>query len=105
MNLSYVERYFADFLSALESDEAMDKPGTNEKIVLPDNLFVIGTVNVDETTYMFSPKVLDRANVIEFKTIPVSRYMVAFQLLGLEKVLIKKKFENLFEDVKIYFLS
>ena len=30
---------------------------------------------------------------------------VAFQLLGLEKVLIKKKFENLFEDVKIYFLS
>jgi len=28
---------------------------------------VIGTVNVDETTYMFSPKVLDRANVIEFR--------------------------------------
>jgi hypothetical protein len=33
---------------------------------LPENLFIIGTVNVDETTYMFSPKVLDRANVIEF---------------------------------------
>lgn len=32
-------------------------------------------------------------------------FWVAFQLLGLEKVLIKKKFENLFEDVKIYFLS
>jgi hypothetical protein len=31
------------------------------------NLFIIGTVNVDETTYMFSPKVLDRANVIEFR--------------------------------------
>jgi len=30
-------------------------------------LFIIGTVNVDETTYMFSPKVLDRANVIEFR--------------------------------------
>jgi len=28
---------------------------------------VIGTVNVDETTYMFSPKVLDRANVIELR--------------------------------------
>ena len=27
----------------------------------------VGTINVDETTYMFSPKVLDRANVIEFK--------------------------------------
>ena len=34
---------------------------------LPLNLFIIGTVNVDETTYMFSPKVLDRANVIEFR--------------------------------------
>ena len=36
-------------------------------IKLPKNLFIIGTINVDETTYMFSPKVLDRANVIEFK--------------------------------------
>jgi hypothetical protein len=34
---------------------------------LPSNLFTIGTVNVDETTYMFSPKVLDRANTIEFR--------------------------------------
>lgn len=34
---------------------------------LPRNLFIVGTVNVDETTYMFSPKVLDRANVIEFR--------------------------------------
>lgn len=30
-------------------------------------MFLIGTINVDETTYMFSPKVLDRANVIEFR--------------------------------------
>src|SRR5690606_31513794 len=33
----------------------------------PQNLFIVGTVNIDETTYMFSPKVLDRANVIEFR--------------------------------------
>ena len=43
------------------------KPIVPETLDLPDNLFVIGTVNVDETTYMFSPKVLDRANVIEFR--------------------------------------
>jgi hypothetical protein len=36
-------------------------------INLPKNLFIIGTVNIDETTYMFSPKVLDRANTIEFR--------------------------------------
>lgn len=71
MNMSYVERYFADFLSAMESGEEIplwtgnkDVPAT---ITLPKNLFIIGTINVDETTYMFSPKVLDRANVIEFR--------------------------------------
>lgn len=75
MNLSYVERYFADFLSALESHQEIplwEKPDECDsevpaKITLPKNLFIIGTINVDETTYMFSPKVLDRANVIEFK--------------------------------------
>lgn len=73
MNLSHVERYFADFLSAMESGEEVllhagelwsDVPA---KLVLPKNLFIVGTVNIDETTYMFSPKVLDRANVIEFR--------------------------------------
>jgi 5-methylcytosine-specific restriction protein B len=77
MNLSHVERYFADFLSAIESGEEIPLYQGPErmagatvipnKLSLPKNLFVIGTVNVDETTYMFSPKVLDRANVIEFR--------------------------------------
>ena len=81
MNLSHVERYFADILSAIESGQEIALHSSAEslrssendtllvppKISLPKNLFVIGTVNVDETTYMFSPKVLDRANVIEFR--------------------------------------
>ncbi|MBQ8959348.1 MAG: hypothetical protein IJ057_13745 [Bacteroidales bacterium] len=71
MNLSVVERYFADFLSAMESGEKIKLWDGNEdvpaEIPLPKNVFIIGTINVDETTYMFSPKVLDRANVIEFK--------------------------------------
>jgi len=77
MNLSHVERYFADILSVIESEEtirlydgAERKANGNaipDSIELPKNLFIIGTVNVDETTYMFSPKVLDRANVIEFR--------------------------------------
>jgi hypothetical protein len=41
--------------------------GVPDRLRLPPNVFIIGTVNVDETTYMFSPKVLDRANVIEFR--------------------------------------
>lgn len=81
MNLSHVERYFADLLSAMESREEIPlydatrseqgipilRGDIPQRIALPQNLFVIGTVNVDETTYMFSPKVLDRANVIEFR--------------------------------------
>ena len=38
-------------------------------IGLPENLYVIGTVNMDETTHPFSRKVLDRANTIEFNEI------------------------------------
>jgi hypothetical protein len=81
MNLSHVERYFADFLSAMELEDKTgalklhgagkartrageDVPG---RIDYPENLLVIGTVNIDETTYMFSPKVLDRANVVEMQ--------------------------------------
>lgn len=87
MNLSHVERYFADLLSAIESGEAiplhegskrLDDRGkeVEARLKLPDNLFILGTVNVDETTYMFSPKVLDRANVIEFRVEP--HEMIAF---------------------------
>lgn len=75
MNLSHVERYFADFLSAIESKETIPLAHKKEGLELPNNLFIIGTVNVDETTYMFSPKVLDRANTIEFKTYSAKDYM------------------------------
>ena len=80
MNLAHVERYFADVLSGMESDQPclpnlkQEEDGCwripvngAEKIKLPNNVFVVGTVNVDETTYMFSPKVLDRANTFEFR--------------------------------------
>ena len=74
MNLSHVERYFADILSALESGEEITlyaggqaRGDVPHKLKWPQNMFLVGTVNVDETTYMFSPKVLDRANVIEFR--------------------------------------
>lgn len=74
MNLSHVERYFADFLSTMESNNYIplhkienEVNAIPRTIRLPKNLFIVGTVNIDETTYMFSPKVLDRANTIEFR--------------------------------------
>jgi hypothetical protein len=79
MNLAHVERYFADMLSGMESMQSFlpnlilqngtwrIHPSEEPKLPYPRNLFIVGTVNVDETTYMFSPKVLDRANTLEFR--------------------------------------
>ena len=69
MNLAHVERYFADFLSGVESREPIlpelelrngrwTSIGNSQRLPLPRNLFVAGTVNVDETTYLFFPKCL-----------------------------------------------
>jgi len=44
------------------------------RLLVPLNVYFSGTVNVDETTYMFSPKVLDRANTIEFNEVNLAEY-------------------------------
>jgi len=92
MNLAKVEQYFSDFLSIMESRTSYDHEGEmlqlhSAKIVqtpdgltipqqihIPPNVYFTGTVNVDESTYMFSPKVLDRANVIEFNDVNLDSY-------------------------------
>lgn len=95
MNLAKVEYYFSDFLSVMES-RTTDKPDGEPlqlhdngedteaedgltpripcRLSIPSNVFFAGTVNVDETTYMFSPKVLDRTNVIEFNEVDLPGY-------------------------------
>lgn len=78
MNLSRVEYYFSDLLSMMESGESIDVDkgnGKSEKLRFADNLVVIGTVNMDETTNTLSPKVLDRANVISFPNADVNGYL------------------------------
>jgi 5-methylcytosine-specific restriction endonuclease McrBC GTP-binding regulatory subunit McrB len=81
MNLAHVEYYFADFLSVLESgrNEGWTKESLRLERIgnlpLPPNLYIIGTVNIDETTYMFSPKVLDRAFTLEFREVDFSDYL------------------------------
>lgn len=67
LNLSPIERYGADLLSGMESGEPLRLGGTPPLTLdWPRNLFLIGTVNVDETTHPLSPKVLDRAFVLTF---------------------------------------
>jgi len=94
MNLSHVEMYFSKFLSVMETSKDtapepvlgledlqllyksdLTDPVQSSYILhaiesgglyLGNNVFFIGTVNMDETTYMFSPKVLDRSFVIQY---------------------------------------
>ncbi|MFY9394282.1 MAG: DUF3578 domain-containing protein [Halanaerobiales bacterium] len=94
MNLARVEYYFSDFLSKMETrrrkgveivtDKLLDSDtfeyeDDREKygdIIIPENLYIVGTVNMDETTHPFSKKVLDRANTIEFNEV----YLANFKL-------------------------
>ena len=86
MNLARVEYYLSDILSVIETRDfdstgrivstplitdtyfgtAANAARRYGNVLLPENLYIIGTVNMDETTFPFSRKVLDRANTIEF---------------------------------------
>jgi len=88
MNVARVEHYFAEVLSHIEERRANDSGrvlsepllghlasgGGDEwrDVRLPDNLCLVGAVNMDESTHGFSKKVLDRAFVIEFSDIDLS---------------------------------
>lgn len=90
MNLARVEHYFSDFLSVIETREKDGQKIKTDSIIKeesikdalnanmyknlqwPQNLYLIGTVNMDETTHTFSRKVLDRANSIEMNEVDLS---------------------------------
>lgn len=87
MNLARVEHYFSQFLSILEKPVGKDRElriysdtlkglyNAQEypsKIKIGSNVIFIGTVNIDESTYHFSDKVLDRSNVIQLKILDYS---------------------------------
>lgn len=64
--------------SSPEANAAQALVDSGAGLRLPRNVHIIGTVNVDETTYMFSPKVLDRAHVIELESTRPSGYLGGF---------------------------
>lgn len=80
MNLARVEYYLSDYLSAIESrqpirlhseDHIADVP---QELQIPHNLYVIGTINVDETTHSISDKVLDRAFVMTLSDVDLDQF-------------------------------
>lgn len=49
----------------IDEDAGAKNTLLTEGLTLPENVFVIGTVNMDDTTHQFSRKVIDRAMTIE----------------------------------------
>lgn len=83
-NAPIIDRQSLAVISELLDLENKDLPEANsarllvehdQPLKLPPNLFYVGTVNIDETTYMFSPKVLDRAHVLEVRALSPSKYV------------------------------
>ncbi|MGY4232928.1 5-methylcytosine-specific restriction protein B [Bradyrhizobium sp. USDA 4449] len=87
MNLARVEYYLSDILSAIETGEALQlhssgvplegSTGTSvpAELPVPQNIYLIGTINIDETTNPVSDKVLDRAIVIDMSTVDVPGFI------------------------------
>lgn len=63
------EEWYFNLTASLTSDEDIRKQFNEEGISIPQNLIVVGTVNMDETTFSFSRKVLDRAMTIEMNEV------------------------------------
>lgn len=110
MNLARVEYYMSDILSAIETrryesgmiitDPVVSSanygndphaPGRYGKVILPGNLYIVGTVNMDETTFPFSKKVLDRANTIEFSYVDLLS-MPSFSTATADKITVTNEF-------------
>lgn len=89
MNLARVEYYLSDVLSAIETGGALQLhsnsvplEGTTgstvrAEIPLPSNLYIIGTINIDETTNPVSDKVLDRATVIDMSAVDAPGFLAS----------------------------
>jgi hypothetical protein len=92
MNLARVEYYFSDILSAIETEESLQlhssgvplegTTGTSipPELPLPRNLYIVGTINIDETTQSVSDKVLDRASVIEMSDIDLAGFLAQLEV-------------------------
>lgn len=63
------EDWYRVLTSELTNEDNVRNRFLEEGICIPQNLIVVGTVNMDETTFSFSRKVLDRAMTIEMNEV------------------------------------
>lgn len=63
------QSWYWNLCTELTNDEKLRAQFRDKGISIPQNLIVVGTVNMDETTFSFSRKVLDRAMTIEMNDV------------------------------------
>ena len=61
----YLKLFGIDTESDIDETVGKRTDLTTDGLILPDNVVIIGTVNMDDTTHQFSRKVIDRAMTIE----------------------------------------
>ena len=66
------EDWYRVLTSELTDDDEIRNRFLEDGICIPQNLIVVGTVNMDETTFSFSRKVLDRAMTIEMNEVDLT---------------------------------
>ena len=66
------EDWYRVLTSELTDDDDLRSRFLEDGICIPQNLIVVGTVNMDETTFSFSRKVLDRAMTIEMNEVDLT---------------------------------
>lgn len=63
------QEWYHTLVCSLTTDGELQQQFLEDGITIPQNLIVVGTVNMDETTFSFSRKVLDRAMTIEMNKV------------------------------------
>lgn len=77
------EQWYWDLTSKLTGNDDIRKRFNSEGIAIPQNLIVLGTVNMDESTFSFSRKVLDRAMTIEMNDVDLDAGLTeSFEHIG-----------------------
>lgn len=77
------EQWYWDLTNKLTGNDDIRKQFNSEGIAIPQNLIVVGTVNMDESTFSFSRKVLDRAMTIEMNDVDLDAGLTeSFEHIG-----------------------
>ena len=97
----YMKLHGIDTESDIDDEVGKRTDLTTEGLTLPDNVIIIGTVNMDDTTHQFSRKVIDRAMTIEMNGGKLSNMFGGSKNLEYLPQEEQKKWQNSFRQLYV----